>query len=297
MLENSNDPTPFWPENLSESQLEHLEGEPQSLLTSSAMRSKKQDLSKYKSTRRILRILDLVSHQEGLTAKLLAEELEVSLATCYSLVKILTEEGYLEKIPKQRGYKLGPTISLLYKRASTIGIDSTVEPVIEELAERSERHAYFAVLEDSATEVTRVQIPPKSPPVGIARGFTGASHALALGKVLLASAGTEVVEDYIENHELVSFTPRTITYPRAFREHLDKVLTLGYATDLEEFAETLCCIAVPIKGTDDQIKGAVGVSTTAKHFRNDARQLLHLTQRAAKDASMLLQKDSKRLRQ
>lgn len=283
MLERSKHPTSLWSKSL-ENQLER----------SSSISSKKQDSSRFKSTRRILRILELVSQQEGLTTKFLAPELGISLSNCYNLVKILIEEGYLEKIPKQRGYKLGPTISLLHKRASNVGIDSTVEPVVKELAEQSERQTYFAVYEDNATEVTRVQAPPKSLPVGIAKGFTGASHALALGKVLLANAETEVLENYVESHELVAFTSRTITYPCTLKAHLDKVLTLGYATDFEEFAENLCCIAIPIKGVDDLTEGAIGVSTTPEHFRKDARELLHLTQHAAKEASMLLKNDSKK---
>jgi predicted transcriptional regulator len=90
--------------------------------------------SKFNTARRDYTILDLVSRHEGLTAKALARELGVSLSTCYCLINILVEEGFVEKIAYRKGYKLGPAVSLLYSRARKLDVDSGVEPVVEELA-------------------------------------------------------------------------------------------------------------------------------------------------------------------
>ena len=90
--------------------------------------------SKFNTARRAFTILDLVSRHEGLTAKTLARELGVSLSTCYCLINILVEEGFVEKIAYRKGYKLGPAVSLLYSRARKLDVDSGVEPVVEELA-------------------------------------------------------------------------------------------------------------------------------------------------------------------
>src|SRR5918993_1685573 len=64
---------------------------------------------KFKSVRRVLRIMDLVSRRgETLTAKELAREVGTNLSSCYYLLKVLTEEGYIEKIPHNGGDKGGP---------------------------------------------------------------------------------------------------------------------------------------------------------------------------------------------
>jgi IclR family acetate operon transcriptional repressor len=249
----------------------------------------------FKSTRRVLRMLDLISQQEGLTAKRLAKEMGTSLSTCYHLINVLVEEGYLEKIAHGGGYKLGPVIPLLYGRISRNSFDSKVEPVVEELAQRTNRHTYVGLLADREVSVQQVKVPPKSPPVGIVKGFHGASHALALGKVLISNTGAEGVKDYVDNYGLEAFTPQTITQPSQLERDLDKVRVLGYATDIEEFAANLRCVAAPIRGRGGAVEGTVGISTPAARFRGEASSLLELVRWAAKEAATLLEEDSERV--
>ncbi len=52
-------------------------------------------------------MLDLISRREGATAKSLARELGVSLSTCYCLINILAEEGFVQKVAHRKGYRLG----------------------------------------------------------------------------------------------------------------------------------------------------------------------------------------------
>jgi IclR family transcriptional regulator, acetate operon repressor len=65
--------------------------------------------SKFKSVRRVFRIMDLVSLRgEELTAKELAREVDTNLSSCYYLLNILADEGYIQKI-SGGGYRIGPT--------------------------------------------------------------------------------------------------------------------------------------------------------------------------------------------
>ena len=250
--------------------------------------SKAQGDSKFKSVRRVFRIMDLVSRQgEELTAREIAREIGTNLSSCYYLLNILTEEGYIEKVPCRGGYRIGPAISVL-NESSRSNFDSRIEPVIEELALRTQRHAYAAVLSDGQVTVTQVKAPPKSPPVGVTAGFHGASHALALGKVLLAGMGSEYVGSYIDNQGLEAFTPRTIVQPAHLHAHLNKVRMVGVATDFEEFAQNLCCVAAPVRSKNGKVEGAIGLSTTARLIRSDEQQLVEMVQWAAEEASTLL---------
>lgn len=243
---------------------------------------------KFKSVRRVLRIMDLVSQRgEELTAKELAREVRTNLSSCYYLLNVLAEEGYIEKIPRSGGYRIGPVIAMLGESARN-NIDVRTEPIIDELSRKAQRQAYVAVLSDGEMEVIRVKAPPHSPPVGVVEGFHGASHALALGKVLLAGMGSEYVKGYIEDHGLEVFTPRTIVQPAQLHAHLNKVRMVGVALDFEEFAQNLCCVAAPIENESGKVEGAIGLSTTTSRIRGESRQLVEMVRGAAEEASAVL---------
>ena len=245
---------------------------------------------KFRSVRRVFRIIDLVGRRgEDLTAKQLAREVETSLSNCYYLLHILSEEGYIERLPKNGGYRLGPAVATLNRNARS-SLDATIEPVVAELAQRASRNVYAAVLCDGEVTVTQVKAPPDGPPVGVVPGFQGATHALALGKVLLAGKGSRYVDDYVDDHGLEAFTPRTITQSALLHAQLNKARMVGLATDFEEFALNLCCVAAPVYDACGKVEGAIGLSTTPRRIREEGqRHLIELVQWAGKEASALLQ--------
>ena len=244
--------------------------------------------SRFNTARRALAVLNLISLRQGITAKTLSKELGVSLSTCYCLINILVEEGYVEKIAHRKGYRLGPAVSTLHSRAHNRDVEGRVETVVEELALRSERHAYFGLLSDGDVTVARVESPKKKPPLDVVRASCTASHALAVGKVLIAGAGPEGIEAYAVRHGLEVFTPRTIADLPRLKAHLAEVRRQGFATDVEEFSENLCCVAGQITDKTGRVEGAIGISTTTKHFCKEADALVELVRKAARDASELL---------
>ena len=244
--------------------------------------------SRFNTARRAFAVLNLISLRQGITAKTLSKELGVSLSTCYCLINILVEEGYVEKIAHRKGYRLGPAVSTLHSRAHNRDVEGRVEPVVGELALRSERHAYFGLLSDGDVTVARVESPKRKPPLGVVRASCTASHALAVGKILIAATGPGGIEDYAGRHGLEAFTPRTITDVSRLKAHLTEVRRRGFATDVEEFSENLCCVAGQITDENGRVEGAIGISTTTRHFCKEADALVELVREAARDASELL---------
>src|SRR3954447_15705401 len=103
----------------------------------------------YTSTRRIFRIIDLVSRSgDRLTVKALAGDLGISTSTCYQLMAILIDEGYVQRLSHNAGYRLGPTIGVLFHRSRKPG-RTVVGPVRRDLAHRTRRAAHFAILSRS----------------------------------------------------------------------------------------------------------------------------------------------------
>lgn len=247
--------------------------------------------SAYSSTRRAFRIIDRVSRGgEGMVVKQLAHELGISDSTCYHLLSLLIDEGYIERLPHQGGYRLGPSIEVLHARADQTGPRGVVEPVLRELAQRANATAYYGVLgEHDDVVIAHAISAPDSMPVGVPEGFRGPSHALALGKILIAARGVAAIDAYIRHHRLEPFTRRTITDPARLEAHLKEARARGFATDFEEFARNLYCVAVavvPVGGGPPA--GAVGVSTNAGRTVAEVKRLIRLSQHAAEQVSAAL---------
>jgi DNA-binding IclR family transcriptional regulator len=235
----------------------------------------------------VFRIIDRVSRGGArLTVKALAEELGISVSTCYHLLSLLTEEGYIVRLPHHAGYRLGPTITLLEERRRRSGAGAVIEPTLRGLAQRAGCSAYFAVLsDDGAVLVTHVHSPPTSPAVGVPAGFRGPAHALALGKVLVAAGGVAAIDRYTESHRLEPYTRRTITEPFKLEAHLKAVRTRGFATDFEEFAKNFYSVAVPVTTAADGTIGAIGLGTIAGTPARELKRLIRLAQQAAHEVS------------
>lgn len=96
-------------------------------------------------------------------------------------------------------------------------------------------------------------------------------HCTALGKVLLAFAGDGAFERFIGvKKQLKRFTPRTITSPSHFQEHLEIVRSRGYALDDEESKPGARCVGVPVRNSSGNVIAAISLSSTVERFTDEA---------------------------
>jgi IclR family transcriptional regulator, acetate operon repressor len=80
-------------------------------------------------------------------------------------------------------------------------------------------------------------------------------HASSLGKVLYAFGALAPAEE-----PLAPVTKTTIIDPVAFERHLDGVRRRGYATTVDELEPGLAAVAAPVRGIDDEVIAALGIS-------------------------------------
>jgi DNA-binding IclR family transcriptional regulator len=241
----------------------------------------------HKALRRLLRLLEFVGHGGTTRPSELARQLGTSRSTVYWLIGLLTQEGYLERRSIGKGYRLGPAISLLAETRAHVDRQADLLPVLHRLAQRVSRPAHLAALVDGELAIVAVSAPEFASPVGVTAGFRGATHALAVGKVLVAAEGVRSIARFLSSRSLEPFTGNTITSPAELALQLKDVARRGFGTDVEEFATNLCTVAVPVVDESRTVDCAIGLATTRRRFADDSGLLLEALRNAAKLSARL----------
>lgn len=91
-------------------------------------------------------------------------------------------------------------------------------------------------------------------------GYVLPGYASASGKLLLAYAPRETVEQWLDEMKFIPYTPHTIVSKKALLEQLDSIKTQGISVESEELTLQRGCIAVPIRNISGQVIASVSVS-------------------------------------
>jgi IclR family acetate operon transcriptional repressor len=184
----------------------------------------------------------------GLTAQELSGVTRLSRATTYHLVQTLAAVGYIASGPEHR-YRVAVGISPLVEAFGRHVVPQDLVPLARSLAQRTGETAYVAARDGSDLVLLcnvpgHHQVSVSNSPVGpIEHG-----HARASGKLLLALAPDDVRERYLAANPLTRMTTMTITSREELLKEFDRIRDAGWACDLEEFHDGVCCFAAPLAG-------------------------------------------------
>jgi IclR family acetate operon transcriptional repressor len=217
----------------------------------------------------VLRLLALLARSEGaVSAGDAAQALGKSQSATYALLDALCAEGFAVH-GEHGGYVLadpGRAVSLAHDGSEG---PPTLAAAVDELFERTGKRAYLAVARSGHIVIPLVRgrqgvrrIP------GLGEEIGDKAHALALGKVALSLLGPEALERYIA-HGLRRLTSHTIVDPDVLRDELAVVRRTGVASDVEEYHDDVCCIAVPVYNGRRQAVAALGISMSPHCFETE----------------------------
>jgi DNA-binding IclR family transcriptional regulator len=201
------------------------------------------------SVARAVALLNAIARSpDGLTAHELSVATNLSRATTYHLVQTLVAVGYIAPGAGHR-YRLAVGVSPLVEAFSRHVVPQDLVPLARALAQRTGETAYVAA-RDGADLVLLCSVPGhhqvsvSNSPVGpIEHG-----HARASGKLLLALAPDDARERYLATHPLTRMTRATITTRAELLKEFARIRDAGWACDLEEYHDGVCCFAAPLAG-------------------------------------------------
>ncbi|HXK23465.1 MAG TPA: IclR family transcriptional regulator [Myxococcota bacterium] len=224
-----------------------------------------------------LRLLEEFRNEVEIGVAELGRRLRLHKNNVFRLLATLEEAGYIEQNVATGRYRLGLAALQLGQAFSRSRPLLTRGPTyLEELAGSTAESAHLAML-DGFDVVHVAGIAPSRMVVSSLRvGQRLPLHCTALGKVLLAYGPDTERESFdkevVASRGLEARTRRTIQDPTKFFEHVRMVAGQGFALDLEECEDGLCCAAAPVHDVTGRVVAALSVSAPAS--RADERSLL-----------------------
>jgi len=185
----------------------------------------------------------------------------LNVSTTYRIASTFVKRGYLSRRQPRGKYSIGLKLvefGSAVKR--TIKVRDMALPVLERLNEIAGESVNLAVLDSNeAVYIEHIESHYDL------RMFTEVGNRVPLyctgvGKVLLAYRGEEEVEQYLNGHNLTSYTKNTITDIAKLRSELAAVRREGIAVDDEEKELGVKCVATPVKDRNGNVVAALSVS-------------------------------------
>ncbi|MCE6998518.1 IclR family transcriptional regulator [Saccharothrix sp. S26] len=215
--------------------------------------------------------------RDGLVLVELARRAGLPLTTVHRLASDMVRQQVLERLPDRR-YVVGRRLWQLGLLARVQGgLRDVALPFMQDLYEATRENVHLAIRDgDQALYLERLHGRSSVPLVSRAGGLLPL-HATGVGKVLLAHAPPEVVDQVIKNAEKV--TPYTVTEPGRLLRELAEVRRREYARTVQEMTLGTCSVAVPVRDPDGIVLAAIGLVTTTR--REPTRHLAALRMAAA----------------
>jgi DNA-binding IclR family transcriptional regulator len=220
-----------------------------------------------------------------LTLNELAGLTGLPLSTTYRLVSELVERKALERA-NGSGYHVGLKLWEIGSLApSTATLPELAMPFMQDLYEATHENVQLAVLEGHEVLYLEKIRGRRSISAKTRRAGRLPLHATAAGKVLLAYAPAEFVDEVLTDG-LKRYTPHTIVAPGHLRKALADVRRTGIAYNREELTTGILSVASPL--VDAGGRTVAAMSLTVRSTGADLNRLAPAVRTAALCASRQL---------
>lgn len=212
------------------------------------------------AAQRVLAVLDVFDDAHTtLTLSEISRRSGLTLTTTHRLVGELNAWGALSRDTRGR-YSVGLRILELGALApGGLQLREVAQPFLNDLHHATRANVHLAVREGHDVVYLESLRAPDGVPVLSRLGGRWPLHATGTGQVLLAFAGPEVREEVLAS-PLKRFSRETIVEPAQLRSVLSEVRWLGYAVAASQLTEDAVAVAAPIRGPEDDVIAAVGVT-------------------------------------
>ncbi|WP_459807797.1 IclR family transcriptional regulator [Halopiger thermotolerans] len=228
----------------------------------------REPVTKSKTTRTSLAIIEALRELDGATLEELSEYLELSTSTVHRHLVTLQEESYV--VREGSIYRIGLQFLTLggYAQRCWRAYPKIKEKVDRLAAETGER-AQFIVEEQGERVYLYTEVGESAVQTGAHIGKRGNIHASAAGKAILAHLPEERVREIVDKHGLPRTGRNTITTEAALFEELQAIRDRGYALNEQETTEGVHAVGAVVTDDDGTVVGALSVSGPAHRLKRE----------------------------
>jgi DNA-binding IclR family transcriptional regulator len=221
----------------------------------------------------VTKVLDILEHlgqaRRPVSVSDVARATGFNVSTAFRQLQTLVARGYVEQQEGHRGYVLGPRV---YQLASAYlkghDLATLARPHLEALRDVVGETVYLVILAQGEI----VQLAKADGQQVVSASMRTAArepaYCTATGKVLLSGLDEDALARYLASVKLQPYTAKTIVNRTKLEREIAAVRKQGYALDVEEFADNLCCVSVPVRHPGSgAIAAALSVAMPKLRFR------------------------------
>jgi IclR family KDG regulon transcriptional repressor len=214
-----------------------------------------------KSVSRTVKILDLLSREGAKNITEISKSLSFPKSSVHEIVATLLAEGIVGRDSDPGRYTLGLKLFEWGKQAqAALEIRRVAVPSLRALHRELDETVYLTVPDGKEVLYIECFESTRRLRTYSVIGIRAPLHCTAVGKSVLAWLDEAEVESVIQSMGLPRFTANTITDRRDLMRELEQIRTKGYATDVMEHEEGVCCVGAPVRDHTGKVIASISVS-------------------------------------
>lgn len=188
----------------------------------------------------------------------MAASLDLAKTTVHGLVSTLEKNGFLLKDTATRKYRLGFALFELGSiQVSHLEINQHAAILLQDLANKINQLCRVGIWDRGSIIVTMTIQPQGHEKTSRQFGPRLPGYCTALGKAILANFPESDQRSYLDNTELIAYTPYTIVDRRTLEKNLARVKERGYSISRQEVLLRQIGLGAPVLTSSGAVAGAI----------------------------------------
>jgi len=226
------------------------------------------------------RVLDLLTEvgcrDDGITATEAASVLGISLPTTHRLLKVLCDRRFVQMTAGDKRYVRSDGPGYPANTVNPEFLTTAANAILESLRDETGETVFLSQRQGLSVRYLLCLPSERSIRLFGAPGMLVPLHASSQGKVALAFSPPDIRERLLNNLDMFAHTERTITDPKSLVKEIERVRSLGYATNVEEHELGTHSVSAPVLNSNGEAVAAVCIG--GPKFRVEQQ---HLSERLA----------------